>query len=92
MTPPRPAPLQVSIIGKFDEDTEPVQYFGNLFITNALLDSLIHMVLAEEIAGESWLDVATDGEILGAGGSTTGFRFPESYGKFPISIIFANPQ
>ena len=89
---PRSDPLQVSILGQFDEDTEPVQYFGNLFITNALLDSLIHMVLAEETAGESWLDVAPDGEILGAGGSTMGFRFPESYGKFPISIIFANPQ
>ena len=93
MTPPRPEPqYTVNVMRNFDEDTEPIQYFGNLFITNALLDSLIHAVLTGEVAGESWLDVAPDGEIIGAGGSTMGFRFPESYGKFPISIIFANPQ
>jgi hypothetical protein len=93
MTPPRPDPqYTVNVIRKFDEDTEPIQYFGDLFITNALLDTLSHVITAEDLE-RAWLDVAPDGQILGGGyGSTVGFRFPESYGKFPASIIFANPH
>ena len=69
MTPPRPEPqYTVNVMRKFDEDTEPIQYFGNLFITNALRDSLIHMVLAEEIAGNHGLMLHPMARYLEQGG------------------------